>query len=279
MTFQENIDRLTVDTHIFINDSDIGQKLVTRPPLIPQLRTAVFRGGQTGGGATQFTGTLALSAGALDLLDEIDRQAAEALRSVDSRPTPYGTTETYVRLWSAATAEDRMFPLTIKRQHPDQTVDKWREQGITRSAVYFDTLELPAWMVAQRWVDQIDQFFNPASTSEIRGKCPACGEKDTYRMKDGEWVRSTALAFIRNESGESTEARCAACVASWTPDQFGWLLSVLAADDPEKVPMKPLKSMPRYCAACYHAGHTDYLSPQGPCECECRNYPELALHA
>jgi len=228
MTFMDSIDRLTIETHIFI-DRDDGKHLVKRPGLLPQLREAVFVGMETGGGAGGRGSRPPIDAAARDLLTEIERQVAEALVAATKRPLPYGHAENYVRLWAAAADESTMVTLRTSQQHPDELVDAWRKAKNPASAVYFKIDFLPAWRVAARWVDSIEAFFNPPSTREIQGACPACEETHVHRVKDGATVQSAALTFLRNEAGDATEARCAACKAVWYPAQFEWLARQIGA--------------------------------------------------
>jgi len=227
-TFMDNIDRLTIETHIFI-DRDDGKHLVKRPGLLPQLREAIFVGMETGGGSSGLTSRPPIDAGARDLLTEIERQVSEALIASTKQPLPYGHVENYVRLWAAAADESTMVTLRTSQQHPDELVDVWRKDKNPAAAVYFKIDQLPAWRVAQRWVDQIEAFFNPPSTREIQGACPACEETHVRRVKDGVTVQSAALSFLRNEAGDATEARCAACKAVWYPAQFEWLARQIGA--------------------------------------------------
>lgn len=243
MTFLESIDLLTVDQHTYV-DTDEGKKLVTRVALLAQLRAAVVQGMESVGGSASFGSRPPIDGGAHDLLAEIERQVTESLRVVDSRPTPLGTVEEHVRRWFAATAEDRMYSVTVKHQHSDELTMKWYTEyvargrtGSNRSAVYFEVVDLPAWMLAQRWVDQVELFFNPPSTREIKGPCPSCETEKMHRTKDGQTIQTRALAFIRDDQGRTIEARCSACGAVWYPFQFEWLAKAIGAKPlPELTP-------------------------------------------
>jgi hypothetical protein len=234
-TFLENIDLLTVDQPAFV-DSDNGKVLVTRPALLTRLRTAVFQGMEGGGTSSAFGSRPPIDGGAFDLLEEISRQVTETLATATGRPTPLGHVEAHVRLWYAATAEDRMYPVTVKHQHSDDLTMRWYKEwvargktGSSRSAVYFEVVDLPAWMLAQRWVDQIELFFNPPATREIQGACPSCDEEFLHRVKDGQTIQTRALAFIRDDTDRTIEARCSACGARWFPFQFEWLAKAIGA--------------------------------------------------
>lgn len=245
-TFQENVAALTEDTHVYI-DTDTGKQLVTRPALLPRLRDGVLLGMETTGGSASFGSRPPIDGGAFDLLEDITRQVTDALQAVDSRPTSLGQVEQYVRRWYAATSEDRMYSVTVKHQHADDLTLQWYKAwvargrtGTPRSAVYFEVVDLPAWMLAQRWVDQIELFFNPPATREIDGACPSCEVKIHHRVKDGQVLQTRALSFVRDDQDRTIEARCAACGARWYPFQFEWLAKAIgAAPLPELTETEP----------------------------------------
>jgi hypothetical protein len=225
-TFREDVDKLTSAFHEFI-DTDDGKRLVTFDSLLTQLREAVSLGLE-GGGSSQFGSRMTIAPNALDLANEIDAQAREALLAATGT-TPFGRAERHIRLWFAAVNESTMVEVRYRRQHPDELVDAWRKQGRDDPAVWYELDTLPAYALARQWVSRIEALLTPPQTREIPGKCPACDESHVHRVRDGETIRSTAMAFLRDEQGRTTEARCAACGARWLPTQFEWLARAVNA--------------------------------------------------
>ena len=226
-TFMDTIDRLTINTHTYIERDD-GKHLVTRTGLLPQLREAVAIGLEGGGGSASFGPRPTIAPGARDLLTEIERQAAEALKDATKLRLTRHPVEAHVRLWAATVNEHTMVTVRTSQQHPDELVDKWRREHNPADAVYFKIDFLPARAVAQRWFEQIDSFFNPPDTMEIPGACPSCEATHTHRLREGQTVRATAMSFLREDS-KAVEARCGACGTKWFPYQFEWLARTLGA--------------------------------------------------
>lgn len=225
-SFRENVDKLTTAHHTFV-DTDDGKTLVTANSLLTQLREAVSLGLE-GGGSSQFGSRPTIDATALDLANEIDAQAADALRAATGN-VPFGRAERHIRLWFAAVNESTMVDVRYRRQHPDELVDAWRKAGRDDPAVWYELDQLPASALARQWVERIEALLTPPQKREIPGKCPACDESHVLRVKDGETIRSTAMAFLRDREGRTTEARCAACGARWLPAQFEWLARAVNA--------------------------------------------------
>jgi len=228
-TFMDNIDRLTIDTHVYI-DRDDGKQLVTRPGLLPQLREAVATGLESTAGSSAFGSRPPIAPAARDLLTEIERQAWEAYRdALAPKAAPVLPVESVVRGWAAVAGGSKMVTVRISHQEPDDLVDRWRREHLWAKAVNYKVEFLPAERVASRWVEQIDGLFNPPSTWEIQGACPSCEATHTLRTSGGVTTRSRAMAFLRDESGKTVEARCAACGAVWYPFQFEWLAKAVGA--------------------------------------------------
>lgn len=219
------VDRLTKETVTWV-DRDAGKQMTKRQGLLLQLRTAVFAGMENGGSGSAFGSKPPIDTSAADLLEQITTQAAEALASVSSTPTPYGQAESYVRLWAAATTETKMVIVSVRRERPLSDA----EEKALVPRVYRELIEMNARRLAQSWVDRIEDFFNPPSTREIRAQCPSCDQRYAYRQKDGQVVRSAALNFIRDrKSGRTVEARCSVCACSWSPPQFEYLAKLIDA--------------------------------------------------
>ena len=222
-TFGTLVDRLTSD-HLEWLDRDTGRELATSTALLAQLREAIFLGMGNSGGSSAFGSKPPIDATAVDLLDEITEQAAQALAAVTHKPTPYGHAESYVRLWSAGVNEDTLVSVSSRA-----TVDRPDPKGKIPS-VYDEISQYTAYALVKRWVSRIEDYFDPPSTREIAAACPTCGERHIHKFKDGHTTRSAALVFIRDKiTRESTEARCLVCGRSWLPDQFVFLANLVGA--------------------------------------------------
>jgi len=225
-TFLTLVDRLT-KPHPEALARDHGTEIQTVDGLLQQLRGAIFLGLETGGAGAAFGSRLPLDATATDLLEEIDRQAAEVLMAVQQGPTPYGTTEAYVRRWAGQTTEGKLFTVTVR-----QTVDNPEEYYRThpgKPTVFSGMVQYTAMQLVQSWVDRIEDLFNPPSTREIRANCPACDARYVFKVKDGHHQQSAALNFVRDSEGRTLAAKCSACSASWGPPQFEWLARHIGA--------------------------------------------------
>lgn len=228
-TFLDLIEQLTAP-----HSRTVGDITQTVDGLLQQLREAIFLGLETGGTGSAFGSRMPLDASSADLLDEIDRQAAEALAAVSHAPTPLGTTESYVRLWAGQTTEGKLFTVTTRQtvNHPEQYIANFiaANPGKPYPATVFSApIELSAMRLAQSWVDRIEDLFDPPSTREIRAACPACDARYVQKVKDGQHVRSAALNFARDREGRTTAAKCSACGVSWAPPQFEWLARHIGA--------------------------------------------------
>jgi len=203
-TFNHLIDLLTLDTPTFVR-RDAGMELHNKQGLLEQLREAIFGGMEGGGSSAGYGSRPPLDPAAVDLLEEITKQATQALSQVSKMPTPYGHAESYVRLWAGQSSESQMFAVTAKA-----TTD----QG----GIFEERFEMPAYQLAQRWVDRVEGFFNPPVTAEITAPCPRpeCGVRYVSRVKDGVEIQSSALSMTRDrETGTTLEAKCAACGVVW----------------------------------------------------------------
>lgn len=223
-TFLDLVDQLT-KPHPVTLQRDAGTTIHTMDGLLQQLREAVF-GGMEGGSGSQFGSKLPIDPAAEDLLNEIDVQAAEALARIDRRPTPFGHTESYVRLWAGQVDEDAVMIVSSKESLEFDPADP------LKPVVIRVLHEYTALQLVRRWVARIEDFFNPAKAREIQAPCPSCGTRYVYRQKDGATAQSAALVFVLDkETGDSIEARCQAdhCGVSWPPDKFLYLAELIGA--------------------------------------------------
>jgi len=232
LTFTQLVDKLTSDIHEYIQRDD-GAELATSNGLLELLRGAVF-GGASGGGGAQGKAKLPLDAGALDLLDEIDRQAAEALAQADPRPTPYGTTESYVRLWSGLVDDTTVITITSR-----ETVGDHIEMG-NQPRVFNAKRETTAYALVAGWVDRIESYFAPRTiTAPILAACPIeeCGQRYKYHQVDGVTIRTDALnTVVDRETKKSLGAKCGACGKHWEAHEIPRLAQLCGfTPDPDVV--------------------------------------------
>jgi hypothetical protein len=215
LTFLDMVDQLT-KVHPVTVSTDSGKQIVSEDGLLQQLRGAVL-GGMEGGSGSAFGSKLPLASNAFDLLDKIDRQAAEALSLVDARPTPFGHAEDYVQSWAARVEEGQRVTVSLKATNIHGDVFRELREYTAKSLVY-------SWYMAVR------SFFNPPRPREIVAPCPGCGVQYAQRDVDGETLDVPVMWFRRDpDTGEIVDAHCDACDLIWTKDQWIWLAKAIGA--------------------------------------------------
>jgi uncharacterized protein with PIN domain len=205
-SFMSLINRLT-EPHPVTLVRDSGTEYPMHEGLLQQLRAAVFSGMEGGGAGSAFGSKPPIDAGATDLLDAIDYQAAEALIALTGRPAPYGRTEDYVLEWAATVDPEKRVIVTNAATRSDETV-------------YRERAEYTAHSLAARWVRRIEEFFNPPRVRPIQAPCPDCKTRFVARDKDGQRVQADALNIYFRADGAVDSARCSACQAEWWPGAF-----------------------------------------------------------
>lgn len=224
-TFNHLIDLLTVDTPTFMR-RDVGVELHEKQGLLQQLREAIFGGMEGNGGTSGYGSRPPLDPAAVDLLEEITKQASQALAAVSNLPTPYGHAEHYVRLWAGQAFENGPYVVTAKTT---------TETGI----IFEERFQLTGYALARKWVDRVEAFFNPPVTAEVTAPCPRteCSARYVYRVKDGVEIQSAALNMTRDRmTGDTIDARCSACGTVWARDELERLAVLIGAksDTPEE---------------------------------------------
>lgn len=221
-TFLDLIDRLTRVT-VEVIETDDGLKRVEHDGLLQQLRGAIFAGMEGTGGSSAFGSKPPLDAGAADLLNLIDSQAATVLSAVDPKPTPLGITESYVRLWAAQSQPDTIYRVGS----PATSVD---------GVVFTELQDITAERLAAQWVTKITAFFDPPTTADIMAPCPECGVELLTRVKDGVTVHPYALNLRRDRrTGHTIDAVCLNCGREWQKPDLVRLAALVGA--------KPLPEM------------------------------------
>ena len=217
--YDDLLAKLTREHPVTVHTDD-GPRFIRVQGLLQQLRDEVFGGSDTGTVAGNKS-KLPLNAPALDLYTLIDRQVAEVWGAAFNRVPNADRAERLLVEWAAYIGQE-----TIVRYSSPETIRTPLETVIWT----FD--ECTALNLLRRWVRAIDELFNPPRTAEIKAACIQCGEREVRRPRDGEWISQTALVFIRDrETGDSTEARCMACGASWLPSQFMYLAEKIAENE------------------------------------------------
>ncbi|MEK6310127.1 MAG: hypothetical protein V4737_11585 [Curtobacterium sp.] len=178
-------------------------KLTDTDGLLQRLQEAVFGGMESTGGGASFGSKPPIDLAAVDLLELIGQQAAEALAAVDPRPTPLGHARDYVKAWGDLVREDDV----VRVHAPALTVNK---------QVYRQGIEATAYRHAERWAAAVESFFAPPKNAQILAPCPKCGHDKVTKTTDGEDYLEWALVMRRDrETGETLDVYCQACTYEW----------------------------------------------------------------
>jgi len=183
--------------------AELIAKLTDDDGLLQRLHDAVFGGMESTGGGASFGSKPPIDLAAVDLLELIEQQAAEALAAADPSPTPLGQAQDYVRAWGDIVRDDEV----VRVHAPALTVDK---------AVYRQGIEATAYRHAERWVAAIEAFFAPPKNAQILAPCPKCGHDRVTKTVDGDDYLEWALVMRRDrETGETIDVYCQACTFEW----------------------------------------------------------------
>lgn len=213
-------------THAVSYSTDDGTKYTTNDGLLQQLRDEMFGSNDKGAAAGNKT-KLPFNAPATDLYQLIDRQISEVWAAAFKRVPGIETTEALLTEWAAWAGEHRQ----VIYSSPE-TLHEQNERGQDVDRVIWTKAEVSAINLLRRWVRAIEELFNPPRQAEIIAACILCGEREVWRPRDGQMVKQTALIFIRDrETGDSTEARCQACGATWVPSQFRYLAEKITENE------------------------------------------------
>jgi hypothetical protein len=221
-TFYDLVDKLTRSRPEVIT-TDNGLTKVEADGLLHMLREAIFAGFEGTGGTSSFGSKPPLDAGAVDLLNLIDTQAAAVLRAVDPKPTPLGTTEVYVRLWAAHARPDSTYRIGV----PATSVT---------GEVFTELQDITAIRLVAQWIAKIEAFFDPPATADIMAPCPECGIELLTRISDGVVTHPYALNLRRDRrTGDTIDAVCLNCGRTWQRPELVRLAALVGA--------KPLPEM------------------------------------
>ncbi|WP_308491041.1 DUF7341 domain-containing protein [Microbacterium terrisoli] len=180
-----------------------GFEVHSEPSLISQLREAIFGSGVADNSGRGHRSKLPLQAAALDLYTDIDTEITVC--------------------WA------EQFELVPGPERLEQMLARWAAKIDDDTIVTVNGRDMYAKDAVKGWEQRIRDYFDPPRMAEIQSPCVSCGERYVYRWVDGENVRSSALGFRRDrDTGETLDARCAACGVVWTPAQFKFLAEQIA---------------------------------------------------
>lgn len=201
-----DVEKLSREHKTAVN-TDEGIEFHSVPSLISQLRGAIFGGMETTGGTSKPQSKLPISAAALDIYMQIDREITAA--------------------WVDA------FQKVPDASQPEALLAQWGAWADPSTIVTVGTRTYYAPDAVNLWEDRITDFFDPPRMAEINAECPMpeCGERYVYTLVDGEEVRSSSMRFHRSRTtGQTLDARCLACGNVWQPSQFDRLAALLGID-------------------------------------------------
>lgn len=210
--FYNLVERLTRQHRVAVT-TDNGVVFATEDGLLQQLRESVSNSGDSGATSSNKT-KLPINAPAFDLLTLIDRQIAEVWATLTRRVPGIDRAETLLTEWAGAVRPETLVTVSSPEMANGQVI--WTKAEHTPQALM------------ERWERQITELFDPPRQAEILAACINCGEREVWRVKDGENIKQSALIFVRDRiTGDSTEARCLVCASSWSPDQFRYLAEAI----------------------------------------------------
>lgn len=192
------VGQLTRPTKHRVIDPQTGEaRWVTAQPLLIQLVLAIANSGA--GTAFKSSGgtPMPISAGALDIYQEIEKTTAERWWAVHHLHHGHGrsTLAGRLRAWAAVAQADAELMAEAER-------------------------------LAVGWVKQITSLLQPLRRREIIGACPECDVRQVVRQDDeGETIKAPALVLIYSNDDKPLAATCQECGTTWE----GHDIMVLAA--------------------------------------------------
>lgn len=230
MTGEANFDTLVqklTREHLVHLSTDEGSKFVMTDGLLSQLRAEVV-GSSDSGAVSGNKMRLPFNAPAVDLYQLIDRQISEVWAAAFNRVPNADRPEALLAEWAAFVDAD----MIVTYSTPETISFPDRKHGWLRDEVLWNPVEVKAIHLLARWVRAIEDLFDPPRVAEIIAACILCGEREVHRRQDGAVVRQAALQFVRDRvTGDSLEARCVSCGASWLPSQFKYLAEKIAENE------------------------------------------------
>jgi len=208
-------------SHPVVVSRDDSDEYTSVDGLIQQLRDEVF-GGTDKGATSGNKNRLPLNAPALDLYTLIDRQISEVWGATFARIPGADKPERLLAQWAA-----HANPLDVTIVSSPETI-------------YRNGLETVVWLkdettainLLSRWHRSITELFDPPRVATNPAACVQCGARESWQRRDGQTVKSTALALIIDRSTDrAKEMRCRACGAIWDSSVFEWLNGAIEANE------------------------------------------------
>lgn len=173
------------------------RELVTRPPLLTELRSAIRpdQGGSGAGGSAPNT-RIGFDAGAYDLFVEVTRQIASAYESAtDRRPTE--TPELLILEW--------FIELEAMGRIKDGLTDAQLLAQLDR---------------VRQWLRRIEDHFDPPRTADVPGaKCIECQAELGAVTLNGHLVPAPAIFWTKSPR-RGLLVECRVCGETWTRDDL-----------------------------------------------------------
>ena len=226
ITAQDAFERLTSSWEQETTDPETGATVMQdMPPLLNELREAVFGGMEKTGGSAGFEARMPISSGALDLYETIDMEIAETWACLFPGQIPNADrTERLLSQIVAVASPDEQVTITVSVQRVDNPGTRQEHWWVERTTQTHTVHKLML-----KWLHQIGSFFNPLRTREIKAPCVQCGEEWVTKQVDGETKPHRVFVFVQDDLGNTLEARCLSCGLSWRRDQFEFLAAALNA--------------------------------------------------
>lgn len=211
--FDDLVEELTATHVVVLPVGDEPIQLATGRPsrfvkvegLLQQLAEAVLGNHDSSrSGSRSSSPALPIDAAAIDLLDEITYEIAEAWRAVhpEAAVMPFRSPEVLLRQWAAT------------RPDANDVFNGWRTDDWLRSLV-----------------QRITDFFDPPRLREVTGQCPACEVAVVDFERGGEHFREPALVIVLDRrTGESQALKCRACGESWDRSQIERVARIITGD-------------------------------------------------
>lgn len=170
----------------------------TVPSLLQQLRSILGEAVSSGGNSSGFEAKVPINVPAFTLYQEIERTTRGRYQALTLGWQPHPSIEANLEIWAALAEAGRS-----STDDGDEIADVAR--------------------ITSEWIRRIEAIFDPPRVTELRAACPACSAEHTEETRDGERIRSRALAAVADT------VTCRACDATWTGREIHGLKAALDA--------------------------------------------------
>lgn len=186
-TLDAAVGQLTRPTKHRVIDPVTGEaRWVTAQPLLVQLVLAIANSGAATAHKASNGTPMPISAGALDIYQDIEKTTAERWWAVHHLHHGHGrsTLAGRLRAWASVVQADEELATEAER-------------------------------LAVGWVKAITGLLQPLRRREIIGQCPGCGTRYILRDDDGETIKAPALVLMYSIDDKPLAATCQECGATW----------------------------------------------------------------